>query len=100
LNLTPLSFSLQDNSDVKGARKVRWLKSDKDYANGGFMKEQSSSILGFGAGLDWTGSRGRTGPEANVKPVKFAKNYKAPNVKDLVGNGGDKPKKNGPFGLW
>ena len=53
-----------DNSDVKGAQKVKWLKSDKDYASGGYKKEQSVSIFGKGAGLDWTGSRDKTGPSA------------------------------------
>ena len=53
-----------DNSDVKGAKKVKWLKSDKDYASGGYKKEQSVSIFGKGAGLDWTGSRDKTGPSA------------------------------------
>lgn len=53
-----------DNSDVKGAKKVRWLKSDKDYADGGYKKEQSVSIFGVGEGLDWTGSRDKTGPTA------------------------------------
>lgn len=51
-----------DNSDVKGAKKKRWLPSDKEYANGGFRKEQSVSIFGKGEGLDWTGTRSRTGP--------------------------------------
>ena len=46
-----------DNSDVFGARKLRWLKSDKAYAKGGYKKEQSSSILGSGPGFDWTGRR-------------------------------------------
>jgi len=91
-----------DNSDVKGARKVRWLKSDKDYADGGFMKEQSVSIFGFGAGLDWTGTRSKMGPSENVvgKAVPKPRNYKAPNVKDLVGKADDKPKKSGLFGMW
>ena len=54
-----------DNTDIKGARnKKRWLKSDKDYAAGGFRKEQSVSILGVGRGLDWTGQQDRTGPAA------------------------------------
>lgn len=35
-----------DNSDVFGARRKRWLKTDKDYAKGGYKKEQSASILG------------------------------------------------------
>jgi len=51
-----------DNSDVRGAKKKRWLPSDKEYANGGFKKEQSVSIFGKGEGLDWTGTRSRTGP--------------------------------------
>merc|ERR1712232_1402806 len=46
-----------DNSDVFGAKKLRWLKSGKDYARGGYKKEQSVSLLGSGPGLDWTGSR-------------------------------------------
>ena len=35
-----------DNSDLKGAKKVNWLKSDKDYDAGGYKKEQSVSIFG------------------------------------------------------
>jgi hypothetical protein len=67
-----------DNSDVKGAKKLRWLPSDKDYASGGEKRNQSASILGIGAGLDWTGSRNREGP-AQVAP-KLDKNYKAPSI--------------------
>ena len=48
-----------DNIDVKGAKKVKWLKSDKDYVNGGFKKEQSVSIFGYGKGLDWMGAGGK-----------------------------------------
>jgi hypothetical protein len=33
-----------DNSDVRGARKIKWLPSDKDYASGGFKKEQVGGI--------------------------------------------------------
>ena len=81
-----------DNSDVKGAKKVRWLESDKEYANGGYKKEQSVSIFGYGAGLDWTGTRDRSGPESAMGAApKFKKNYKPPNVND-------KPKKF--FGLF
>jgi hypothetical protein len=68
-----------DNTDVKGASKKKWLDSDKQYASGGFKKEQSVSIFGVGQGLDWTGARSRTGPEAAAtnnqkqqqKPKKF-----------------------------
>ena len=35
-----------DNSDVKGAKKVKWLNSDKEYSQGGFKKTQSISIFG------------------------------------------------------
>ena len=48
-----------DNSDVRGGKRQRWLKSDREYARGGYKKEQSVSILGGGAGFDWTGSRPR-----------------------------------------
>jgi hypothetical protein len=74
-----------DNSDVKGAKKVKWLGSDKDYAGGGFKKEQSVSIFGVGKGLDWTGGRAREGPGENMPGGKFAKNYKAPNVNTMKG---------------
>ncbi|KAL7580807.1 hypothetical protein ACA910_001084 [Epithemia clementina (nom. ined.)] len=91
-----------DNSDVKGAKnRKKWLSSDKEYAAGGFLKEQSVSILGFGAGLDWTGTKSRTGPSETVRGAapKFAKNYKPPNVKDIKGAAStDKPKK--LFGLF
>ena len=57
-----------DNTDIRGARnKKRWLASDKEYASGGYRKEQSVSIFGVGKGLDWTGSQGRTGPASKNK---------------------------------
>ena len=76
-----------DNSDVKGAKKAKWLNSDKEYAEGGFKKEQSVSIFGQGAGLDWTGQQGRSGPAQTVvsKAPTFGRNYKAPNVYALQG---------------
>jgi hypothetical protein len=55
-----------DNSDVAGAKKKRWLKSDKEYASGGYKKEQSVSILGGGPGFDWTGTRPR---EENLRKL-------------------------------
>lgn len=80
-----------DNKDVKGAKKLRWSRSDKEYASGGFMKEQSVSIFGKGEGLDWTGSRARAAPESILGAApKFGKNYKAPKVSDLKGNGAEK----------
>lgn len=93
-----------DNSDVKGARnKKNWLSSDKEYASGGFKKEQSVSIFGNGNGLDWTGKRGRTGPSESVVGAapKFGRNYKAPNVDTMKGIGGkqEQPKKKF-FGLF
>jgi len=90
-----------DNTDVKGAKKVRWLKSDKDYASGGYKKEQSVSIFGYGEGLDWTGKRSKTGPgarnemsAAKAAAPKLQKGYKAPSIYD---NGGEKKKF---FGLF
>mmetsp|Transcript_29135 Transcript_29135/g.70225 ORF Transcript_29135/g.70225 Transcript_29135/m.70225 type:complete len:115 (+) Transcript_29135:229-573(+) len=96
-----------DDSDIKGARKKRWLSSDKEYATGGFKKEQSVSIFGKGEGLDWTGSRSRGGPGPERAPEsvlgaapKFGRNYKAPNVNQFKNSGGeDKPKKK-LFGLF
>ncbi len=76
-----------DNSDVRGARKSKWLKSDKDYAKGGYKKEQSVSIFGKGEGLDWTGSRGKRGP---ASPKTKASNKNVAN---------EKPKKK-LFGLF
>lgn len=89
-----------DNSDVKGARKVQWLSSDKDYATGGFKKEQSVSIFGYGSGLDWTGKNARTGPSESVVGAapRFGANYKAPKISDLKSSD-DKPKKK-LFGLF
>ena len=89
---------------MKGAKKKRWLASDKEYAAGGFKKSQSVSILGEGQGLDWTGKRNKTGPGmSNVKPGKFSNNYKAPNVNAIKsgGSGGaaEKPKKK-KFGFF
>jgi hypothetical protein len=91
-----------DNTDVKGAKnKKNWLSSDKEYASGGFKREQSVSILGSGGGLDWTGNSKRVGPgEISVRVSKFEKNYKAPNAntikgtkKDNKNNEKDPPKK-------
>lgn len=48
-----------DNSDLGFGRKLPWMKSDKEYAKGGYKKQQSSSILGYGPGFDWTGKRPR-----------------------------------------
>ena len=93
----------QDNSDVKGAKKIRWLQSDKTYSDGGYKKEQSVSIFGYGAGLDWTGKGARTGPGEVVpgRAVPKPRGYKAPKVSALKkGLSDDKPKKKGPFGLW
>jgi hypothetical protein len=93
-----------DNSDVKGAKKKPWLASDKEYAGGGFLKEQSISIFGRGEGLDWTGSRGRTGPSnaPPPKPAKFAGNYKPPNVNTMKGVKGpsEEKKKKSFFGMF
>lgn len=89
-----------DNSDVKGAKRVKWLQSDKSYAAGGYRKEQSASIFGKGEGLDWTGQRGRTGPAQTVPSItKFDKNYQAPNYYDLKNKEDEKPKKK-LFGLF
>lgn len=84
-----------DNSDVKGAKnKKQWLSSDKQYADGGFKREQSVSIFGVGEGLDWTGTRSRSGPEGVMRQApKFAKNYKPPNVNDLKSGAKEQPKK-------
>jgi hypothetical protein len=46
-----------DNSDVQGAKRLKWLKTDREYANGGYKKEQSVSILGNGPGFNWTGEK-------------------------------------------
>lgn len=67
-----------DNSDVKGAKKLRWLQSDKEYEAGGEKRSKSFSILGVGAGLDWTGTRDREGPAQPVR--KLDKNYKPPSI--------------------
>jgi hypothetical protein len=56
-----------DNSDVSGARRLKWNKNDVDYARGGYKKEQSASLSGSGPGLDWTGTRPRS--EKNDKSV-------------------------------
>ncbi|GKY93722.1 hypothetical protein MPSEU_000339300 [Mayamaea pseudoterrestris] len=48
-----------DNSDVFGAKRLKWLREDKDYARGGYKKQQSASLLGSGPGFDWAGKRTR-----------------------------------------
>lgn len=98
-----------DNTDIRGAKKKKWLDSDKQYASGGFKKEQSVSIFGVGQGLDWTGTRSRSGPPETMPGAapKFGNNYKAPNVKDMKGlpkdikaAGAEQPKKKGLFGMF
>lgn len=92
-----------DQSDIKGAKKKKWLSSDKDYASGGFKKEQSVSIFGYGDGLDWTGKRKKAGPgEVSVKQLKKPSGYKAPNVNDIKKkkNGGAAEEKKNPFKFW
>ena len=64
-----------DNSDVRGAKKIKWNKSDKDYASGGYRKSQSISIFGEGPGLDWTGARGRSGPTQDGQDDKPKKKF-------------------------
>ena len=93
-----------DNSDVKGAKRAKWLNSDKEYAGGAYKKEQSVSIFGKGEGLDWTGKNARKGPSETVPGAapKFGRNYKAPNVYQMKGikDPNEKPKKKGLFGMW
>jgi hypothetical protein len=60
-----------DDSDVVGAKKKTWSKTDKEYAKGGYKKEQSVSILGSGPGLDWTGNRPRENGPSRVYPGFF-----------------------------
>lgn len=99
-----------DNTDIRGARNIKkWLSSDKNYSKGGYKKEQSSSILGYGEGLDWTGSQSKKGPTRSESVLaaapKFAKNYKPPNVNTMKGvkkNEGnqEEPPKKKFFGLF
>ncbi|CAB9496414.1 expressed unknown protein [Seminavis robusta] len=56
-----------DNGDVFGAKRLPWLKTDKEYARGGYKKEQSASIIGSGAGFNWTGERNEA--IGNVKKI-------------------------------
>lgn len=86
-----------DQSDIRGAKRNKWLKSDRDYAGGGFKKEQSVSIFGVGEGLDWTGSKGRTGPYGGGGGNK--NKSQAKKNKKNGGNEDDKPKKK-LFGLF
>lgn len=60
-----------DNSDVVGSIRLPWSKKDKDYARGGYKKEQSASIIGSGPGLNWTGKR----DEASDKPKKVVPGF-------------------------
>jgi hypothetical protein len=61
-----------DNSDVKGGKRLKWTKADRDYAKGGYKKEQSASILGSGPGIDWTGTRPRELNLANGRVPGFS----------------------------
>jgi hypothetical protein len=91
-----------DNSDVKGAKKMKWSSRDKDYEDGGFMKEQSVSIFGYGGGLDWTGKNERKGPSETVPGAapKWGRNYKAPNVNSMKGVAPPTEPKKKLFGLF
>lgn len=55
-----------DNSDVVGAKRLPWTRKDREYARGGYKKEQSASILGSGPGFDWAGNRPRNENNRNV----------------------------------
>ena len=83
-----------DNTDVKGAKKVKWNQTDKAYAAGGYKKEQSVSIFGYGGGLDWTGSKAKQGPQV---VSTTGKNYKPPTVN--TAKKAEEPKKKF-FGLF
>lgn len=56
-----------DDSDIFGFARRKWNKSDKEYAKGGYKKEQSASILGSGPGLNWTGEE--RDPKENLKKL-------------------------------
>ena len=60
-----------DNSDVSSifslGSRLKWNKTDKVYAKGGYKKEQSVSILGSGPGLNWTGEA--RDPKDNMKKL-------------------------------
>ena len=61
-----------DNSDVKNAKnRLKWNKTDRQYANGGYKKEQSFSILGSGPGFDWTGQGNREDSAKRIYPGLF-----------------------------
>jgi hypothetical protein len=46
-----------DNGDLGGGRRLKSSPHDREYARGGYKREQSASLLGSGPGLDWTGAR-------------------------------------------
>ena len=108
----PSSSSLQrDNSDIGNAKnRKKWLNSDKKYAAGGYKKEQSVSVFGYGAGLDWTGKKTPKGPAESIPAAapKFGRNYRAPNINTMKGVGktnaknapAETPKKKGFFGMF
>lgn len=56
-----------DNSDLKGVKRLPWNALDRNYAKGGYKKEQSASILGSGPGLNWTGSRTFLAPNTSKR---------------------------------
>lgn len=57
-----------DDSDIFGMfGRLKWNKTDKEYANGGYKKEQSASILGSGPGFNWTGEK--RDPRNNLKKL-------------------------------
>jgi hypothetical protein len=112
INLTRICFQQHtvhaegrqmDNSDVQGAKnRKKWLNSDKEYAADESKKQNSFSILGWGKGLDWTGTQDPSaGPAA-----KFGRNYKAPNVRFMKSDEKStvskpiKKKKNKLFGIF
>ncbi|CAM9114235.1 unnamed protein product [Choristocarpus tenellus] len=67
-----------DDSDLNKKKKAekKWLETDKKYASGGYVKEQSVSIFG-GAPLPWNVKFEKMDPKA-IDPRARQKNWKRP----------------------
>ena len=69
-----------DNSDVKGAKKLGWSKTDKQYAEG----SGAFASLSLGQGVGGTGKQERRGPQ-NQKATQSPKSTEGKPKKRLFG---------------
>merc|ERR1719421_898982 len=66
-----------DDSDVGGAKKKRWLQSDKEYAAGGWKKELSAGIFGGTQHEAWQNAWGVNRKQSGQKASNDVEMWKA-----------------------